>query len=38
VIVDGKIIMEDNILLTIDEDKVLDKIENLKYKFIDNTA
>jgi len=34
VIIDGKIILEDSILLTIDEEKVLDKIEQLKYKFI----
>jgi len=36
VIINGKIIMEDNILLTIDEDKVLNKIEQLKCKFYEN--
>jgi len=34
-IVDGKLIMEDGIVLTMDEDRVLDKVESLKYKFIE---
>jgi len=34
-IVDGDLIMEDSIILTMDEDKVLDKVEDLKYKFIE---
>jgi 5-methylthioadenosine/S-adenosylhomocysteine deaminase len=33
VIVDGDLIVEDGIILTIDEDKILDKIESLKEKF-----
>jgi len=35
VIVDGELIVEDGIILTMDEDKVLDKVENLKHKFLD---
>ncbi len=33
VIIDGDLIVEDGIILTIDEDKILDKIESLKEKF-----
>ncbi len=35
VIVDGELIMEDGIVLTMDEDKVLRKVESLKEKFVE---
>ncbi len=36
VIVDGELIVEDGIVLTIDEDKVVDKVERLKEKFLED--
>ncbi|WP_456327361.1 amidohydrolase [Archaeoglobus sp.] len=33
VIVDGELIVEDGIVLTLDEDKIIDKVESLKEKF-----
>ncbi len=35
VIVDGELILEDRIVLTMDEDKVLRKVESLKEKFVE---
>ncbi len=35
VIVDGELIMEDGIVLTMDEDRVIGKVENLKERFIE---
>ncbi len=35
VIVDGELIVEDHIVLTMDEDKVLRKVESLKEKFVE---
>ncbi len=34
VIVDGELIVEDGIVLTLDEDKIMDKVESLKEKFM----
>jgi 5-methylthioadenosine/S-adenosylhomocysteine deaminase len=33
-IVDGKPLMEDGTILTLDEEKVVDRVEEIKYKFI----
>ena len=33
VIIDGELIVEDSIVLTLDEDKIIDKVESLKEKF-----
>ncbi|MBE8540130.1 amidohydrolase family protein [Geoglobus acetivorans] len=33
-IVDGEIVMEDRVILTVDEEKIYDKVEKLKEKFI----
>ena len=35
VIVDGEIIIEDGIVVTLDEDKIIDRVESLKEKFIE---
>ncbi len=35
VIVDGELIVEDGIVLTMDEDRVIDRVERLKEKFLD---
>ncbi len=32
-IVNGEIVMEDRVILTVDEEKIYDKVEGLKYKF-----
>ncbi len=34
VIVDGELVVEDGIVLTLDEDRIIDKVEGLKEKFI----
>jgi len=36
-IIDGELIMEDGVVLTLDEEKVIDRAEGLKYKFIEQT-
>ena len=38
VVVDGRIVVEDGIVVTVDEDKVMDKAEELKQRFLDKVG